>query len=365
MKLNVVINPVLTLLLLLLGLSNASGQQMIPAGSGIDGAAIDTASSSPNMDVRDIDTHREDPLIRANPQGPNTQGADVSPKQDLMRRIRLLEAAGRKAEVDHATDLQVGRIHAQIGFLYIDAAMWDQAEAELERAVSLLRSAESTGDLATTLSTLGSLHTTMGELREGEVEVLEAARLREQLGDRLDLARSWSDLATLYIAEHKSGKAQEYAQKATDEFVANGRATPAERIEARYSLSLALCSAKKYAPAVQVLRVAVDEAVVALKPRDFRIGVGEFLLGYADWKSGDVPEAADYMERGTAQMSAELGWGHPVYVYALKRYAMFLRESRRMEEASALEQRIRRAEAVVDVQSLQARSGMGAFAGLP
>jgi hypothetical protein len=102
-----------------------------------------------------------------------------------------------------------------------------------------------------------------------------------------------------------------------------------------------------------------------LRPDDFPIGFGEFLLGYAYWKSGDRLSADEYMKRGTVQMSTQLGWGHPVYLNALVHYDKFLRESRRMEDANVVERRIRQAEAVVDVHALQSRAGMGNIAGLP
>jgi hypothetical protein len=67
------------------------------------------------------------------------------------------------------------------------------------------------------------------------------------------------------------------------------------------------------------------------------------------------------MERGTALMNAQLGWGHPVYLQALTCYAQFLRENHRVEAANVVEGRIRQAEAVVDVRSLQARQGLFGF----
>ena len=97
---------------------------------------------------------------------------------------------------------------------------------------------------------------------------------------------------------------------------------------------------------------------------DLPIGLGHFLLGYAYWKSGDLSDAGPHMQRGMAAMSAELGWGHPAYVSALKQYAKFLHESKNVEAASLVERQIRQAEAVVDVHSIQAGQGVFGFAEL-
>ena len=96
----------------------------------------------------------------------------------------------------------------------------------------------------------------------------------------------------------------------------------------------------------------------------FRLALANFCLGYAYWKSGDMSDARQYMEEGTAGMSEQLGWGHPAYLAVLGRYAQFLREDRQVEAANVVERRIRQAEAVVDVHSIQTRQGAFGFEGL-
>jgi tetratricopeptide (TPR) repeat protein len=364
MKLRLIISSAFTLLLsVLCFLASASGQQMTQGGDGIDRAMPDTANGTAIGSI--ASSHETGSRVVDSTPGARVV-PDVSSKQVLMHRIALLEAAGKQAEVAHASDVEIGRIYTALGLLYGDAAMWERSVDELEHAVALFRhAAASGGDLATALSSLGRLHAVMGKLRESEREELEALKRRQERGDRLQMARSWGDLAALYLRQHKFAKAREFGQQATDEFVVNGRATVSDRISARYVLSLALCLTKDCPSAIPLLKLAVDEARATLKPEDYPIGLSEFLLGYAYWKSGDLSSADKYMQRGTVQMSAQLGWGHPVYLNALVHYDKFLRESRRMEDANVVERRIRQAEAVVDVQSLRSRSGVGNIAGLP
>jgi hypothetical protein len=59
------------------------------------------------------------------------------------------------------------------------------------------------------------------------------------------------------------------------------------------------------------LKEVVDEAKATLAPDDLSIANGEFLLGYAYWKSGEMSLADSYMQMGTDAMNVRLSWGHP------------------------------------------------------
>jgi hypothetical protein len=63
-------------------------------------------------------------------------------------------------------------------------------------------------------------------------------------------------------------------------------------------------------------------------------------------------------------MSLQLGWGHPAYLKALRCYAEFLHANRQGEAANVVERRIRQAEAVVDVHSIQTAQGTVGIDGL-
>jgi tetratricopeptide (TPR) repeat protein len=280
-------------------------------------------------------------------------------KQTLMRRIVSEEAAVRQAESAHATNVELSKTYMRLGLSYSDAAQWDRSEAVMERSVFLLRHASgAVGDLATAITQLASLHLLMGKFRDSEREEQEALRLREGVGDQLQIARSWSDLAILYLAKQKYEKARDFARQAEAEFVTNGRANSLDRITARFTLSEAVCALKECQSVIPLLKAALDEAKVALHPEDFPLGLGTYLLGYAYWKSGSMSVAEDYLKQGTAQMSVQLGWGHPAYLKALRCYAQFLHENKQVEAANVVERRIRQTEAVVNVHSIQTAQGM-------
>jgi tetratricopeptide (TPR) repeat protein len=304
---------------------------------------------------------------RVDETGPPTRvtaNAAGAYKQKLMRRVAVEEAAVRRAEAAHETNVVLSKTYLQLGLWYQNAAQWEQSEAALDHAVSLLRHTSEPGaDLATAISQLASLHVMMRKFRESEREELEALRLRQDIGDPLQIARSRNELAILYLAKQKYEKARDLARQAEAEFVRNGRADVLDRVTARVTLGEALCNLNDCPSAIPLLKVALDEAKATLHPDDFPVGLSTFLLGYAYWKSGNMAGAAEYMERGTVQMSAQLGWGHPAYLRALQWYAQFLHENRNVEAANVVERQIRQAEAVVDVHSLQNGQGVLGFAG--
>jgi tetratricopeptide (TPR) repeat protein len=286
-------------------------------------------------------------------------------KQNLMRRVALAEAVVRKAEAAHATNEVLSRAYVQLGLWYQNAAQWGRSEAALDHAISLLRHPLEPGaDLATAIGQLASLHVMMMKFRESERESKEALRIREDIGDQLLIARSRDDLAILYLAQQKFEKARDFARQAEAEFVKNDRADVLDRVTARVTLAEALCNLKDCLSAISLLKASLDEAKAVLHADDFPVGLSNFLLGYAYWKSGNMSGAEEYMERGTQQMSIQLGWGHPAYVRALKFYAQFLHEDQKAEAANVVERRIRQTQAVVDVHSIQTAQGMFGVNGL-
>jgi tetratricopeptide (TPR) repeat protein len=286
-------------------------------------------------------------------------------KQNLMRQIAVAEAVVRQAEAKHESNAVLSKAYVQLSLWYQNAAHWGQSEAALEHAISLLRYPSGPeAELASAISQLASLHVVMGKLRESEREDQEALRFGEKLGDSLLIARSRDDLARLYLAKQKYQKARDLARQAEAEFVKNVGADVFDRINARFTLAQALCNLKDCPSAIPLLKAALDEAKAKLRADDFSVALSTFLLGYIYWKSGNMSGAADYMGGGTEQMSRQLGWGHPAYLKALRCYAQFLHENHQAEAASVIERRIRQAEAVVDVHSLQTAQGMFGINGL-
>jgi len=292
-------------------------------------------------------------------------GSRGQSRQELLRSVAADEAAVRKAEAAHATDEQLGVAYWRLGIAYEGAAEWGRSEAALERSASLFRRVADGGSkLATALNSLAVVHIATGELRKSEKEELEALNLREKMGDRLQIATGWSTLAALSLKQHKYEKARDFAGKAVAEFAANPKADETDKVAAEYALGMALCSLKDCASAVPVLKQALDDARAHFPAQELPVSMGEFLLGYAHWKSGDVQGAGREMQAGVTDMNAELGWGHPTYVAVLGLYAKYLHETRNVEAANDVERQIRQAQVVVDAGALQSGQAALGFDGL-
>jgi tetratricopeptide (TPR) repeat protein len=283
-------------------------------------------------------------------------------RPELLRRIALYEAAARKAEAAHPTDGSLVKIYLELGLMYETLAMYPRSEEATRRAIWLLRDG-APSDLADATSDLARLHIATGEFRQAEREESESLRLRERVGEPVAIARSWNQLATVYLKRHQNKKAVEFAQKAMGVLGEGPKVDPVDRIGVRFTLARALCDSRECGRAIPLLQEAIALSKDTFGTDGLPVGFCNFLLGYAYWKSGDMDAASLWMERGTTRMKVELGWGHPGYLDALTQYAEFLRERGRKEAAVALEREVKQAQAVVDVRTLATRPGALGLAG--
>ena len=290
---------------------------------------------------------------------------EIPTMAEIPRQIAMYEAAIKEARSAHASDVAMATMLSRLASLNVDAGRYGGAEVALEEAISLRRrSPASSGQLARDIDSLGWVHVEMGKMRLAEDEELEALKMREGVGDSLEIARSWNSLAALYLRWNKYVTARDFSRRAMDEFALNPRADAVDKVSSQFGLSMALCSMKDCPSAISLLKEGIRIANATFRPKDFPIGVGYFLLGYAYWQSGQLSEAGEFMREGTAIMKEQLGWGHPVYLKALRQYASFLRKSKRQEDAKVVEHEIRQAEAVVDVHTIPTRTSGDVFAGL-
>jgi tetratricopeptide (TPR) repeat protein len=292
-----------------------------------------------------------------------SHGEPFADRPELLRRVASYEAALRQAEVVHSPVETVVNLYLHLGATYSDLAMYPRSEQAMQRAIELLRSGPQ-DELAAAISDLAFLHIVTGELRVSEKEGLEALRIRERVGEPTPIANSWTQMAALYLERHEYKKAVEFGQKAVDVFDRASDAESVDPIAVRFTMARALCNSRECAKAIPLLKQSITLAEETYGKDGLLVGLGSYLLGYAYWQTGDMAGAAEWMERGTTRMKVELGWGHPLYVDALGKYALFLRGRGRTEEAALLEREVRQAKAVVDVGSLAARPAAKETAGL-
>lgn len=131
-------------------------------------------------------------------------------------------------------------------------------------------------------------------------------------------------------------------------------ATPEQKMTALIDLSLVRCARGACAGAIPDLRRALQLANANYTPNSVPVGLLDFLLGYANWKSGDNRAAVQQMKIGTSELASQLSWGHPTYIAVLKQYRTFLTETGEPAEASELEAKI----AALETSRATAHSGL-------
>jgi tetratricopeptide (TPR) repeat protein len=268
--------------------------------------------------------------------------AQIVTKNDLQKEIATYEAAARQTQTSNTAALQSGRIWSHLGTLYQDAGRYGQSEMAFERAMRLLSIAPvSNPDLATTIDDLGTLYLEMGNVKEAERAEAKALKMREQANLTSDLAQSWYHLATLYLREHQSRKAKEFAQRAAEAFFADPNAAPEDKIGSSLVLASALCQSHAYPDAIVKLKSALQISNETFGPENLSTGLSSFLLGYANWKNGDLASASPLMQRGAEILDKEMGWDHPAYLCVMTQYARFLRAEHRENLARSVEQEVK------------------------
>jgi tetratricopeptide (TPR) repeat protein len=272
----------------------------------------------------------------------------------LLKQITIYEEAARKGEAEHSPDRSLAKVYVGLASMYADLAMYPRAEEAMHRGITLLRrDAESKpGELAAAIEDLAMLHVTMGDLAKGEKEGREALKIRLKEGESAAIGASYRQLAALYLKRRAFKKSVEFGERAMDAVGDTPRVTPDDWIAVRYTLAKALCESGSCGRAIPLLQEAIEQAKVAYGEQSVPVGMGYYQLGYTYWRDGDIVDAARWLERGTALMKMELGWGHPTYINALRDYAKFLREHGTGEAAAVIEREVRQADAKVDVSTM-------------
>jgi tetratricopeptide (TPR) repeat protein len=272
---------------------------------------------------------------------PNTY-AQILTKEELQKQIARYESASVGADIPKMAPLQAGQIWSRLGMLYQDAGRYGQSERAYEHAMrSLTIAPVSRPDLATAIDSLGTLSMEMGNVKEAEREESKALRIREESNLGSDLPKSWYHLATLYLREHRSAAAKEYAERATNAFFADMKSTPEDKIGSLLVLGSSLCQAREYPEAITKLHSAFQMANQIYGPDTFPTGFSGFLLGFCYWKSGDLSSAEGLMQGGIKIMGRDLGWEHPTYLTVMTQYARFLHDEHRKDEARSVEEQVK------------------------
>lgn len=256
----------------------------------------------------------------------------------------------REIAVERAPGKTDGKAWLALAVLRQDAAQYRDAERAYRRAIALLKSGDRLA-LADALDHMGTMYVENGKFSKAEPLEQKALAIREDAHDMLGAGISHMHLSVLLLGARQLSSAEAEAKMAVSLLVPEHAAaapqvvaTPEEKMTALIDHALALCARDTCAAAIPDLKRALSIAQVSYAANSIPVGFLDFLLGYANWKSGDHDSAAELMRRGTEELSVQLGWGHPTYLRALKQYRIFLTKAGHTTEAYEISARIARLE---------------------
>ena len=274
-----------------------------------------------------------------------------SPISNLVEAIRHAELQSQDP-----ANAQSSAAWYTLAHLYQDAARYQDAEHAYSKAITLLQPGNRIA-FADATDSLGTLYVEVGQYAKAEPLERQALAIREQQNDLLGTGRSWMHLAMLSLGKHDNAEAARYAERAAERLVperlvpqhasttAIQGATPEEKMTALINLSLVRCAQGASPAALPELHLARTFAETSQEAASFPSAILDFLEGYALWKSDNFKAAAQLMKKGTEGMEAQLGLNHPTCIVSLKQYESFLKQTGQTTEASAIETRLKRAQA--------------------
>jgi len=222
-----------------------------------------------------------------------------------------------------------------------DAARYKESEQAYRKTIRILKSSDR-ANLAMALDRMGTMYVETGRFAKAEPLEQRALEFRQNLNDSTGIGASYMHLAVLSLGKHDLDAAEADAEMAVSLLApaqahpeAPSAATPEEQMAALIDLSLVRCARGSCATAIPCLARALTLAHASYQANSIPVGFLDFLLGYANWKNGNSPAAAQLMKTGTSELESQLGWGHPTYIAALKQYQVFLAQSG--EPAAALQ----------------------------
>jgi len=256
-------------------------------------------------------------------------------------RIRTQEAI--VADAPGSAD---GRAWLSLAVLCQDATRYDEAEKAYRKSIALLKS----GDralLSDALDHLGTLYVETGRSAKAEPLEERALTIRQDTGDKGAIGTSYAHLAAMDFGKKDLGLAETNAEIAVSllapahsDAPGSFTATPEEKMAALENLALIRCARSECATAIPDLTRALELAHKHYTDSSVPVGMLDFLLGYAQWKSGNAPLATEPMSRGIQELGTQLGWGHPTYVAALQQYKTLLEQTGRPGDAAEIAEKI-------------------------
>jgi tetratricopeptide (TPR) repeat protein len=232
-----------------------------------------------------------------------------------------------------------GEAWLRLAVLLQDAARFPESEHAYRQALPLLEPRGS-AVFADVLDHMGTMYAQSGQPDKAEPLERRALTLRTTGGDTESIGVSHTHLAAVLLAKSDLRAAEAEADSAVNLLVpevspaAIHSAVPEEKMTALINRALARCAGNAFPAALADLQLALTIAHGNYSDDSLPVGYLDSLVGYASWKSGDLPAATASMQKGTHELSTAIGQTHPVYLRALAQYETMRTEAGRTAQAS-------------------------------
>jgi tetratricopeptide (TPR) repeat protein len=227
----------------------------------------------------------------------------------------------------------------KLAVLLQDAGSYRQSEDAYRHTIAILGEPDPLV-VADVFDHMGTMYVESGQLSKAEPVERQALAIREHQHDNLGAGVSHMHLAMLLLGQNNLRAAQAEAQSAVSLLVpeylhlsATSAATPEEKMTALIDLALVRCASGANRAALPDLQWALLIAHANYPDNSLPVGYVDFLLGYANWKSGNLKDAHRLMAEGVNQLATVIGWGHPSYLKTLEQYRAFLLQTNQRDEA--------------------------------
>lgn len=227
----------------------------------------------------------------------------------------------------------------KLAVLLQDSDSYRESEDAYRHTITLLRGPDPLV-VADVFDHMGTMYIASGQLSKAEPVERHALAIREFQQDKLGAGVSHMHLAMLLLGQNDLRSAQTEAHSAVSLLVpeyallpGTSSATPEEKMTALIDLSLIQSASGASQNAIRALRHALAIAHDNYPEKSVPVGYIDFLLGYANWKSGNTSNAGELMSQGVDALRADLGWGHPKYLGVLRQYKTFLVDTKRLNKA--------------------------------
>jgi tetratricopeptide (TPR) repeat protein len=263
----------------------------------------------------------------------------LSSQERIARDLELI----RIAEQQHSSPFQQAILWVQLALEYHVGAEFLKAEDAYLRALHLLKNAPAArAEYAFTLDNLSSLYLIYGRLDDAESARKQAIKVRQKLGNPAEYGETEVHLADIVIVRRQYKKAERLALKGLQAMESSPNPPRAGILSALITLTYARCARGQCGEGLMNAKQAVAFANKNFESESVANGFALQALGFAEWKSGALPDGERDMLQAIQILRTRLSAADPRVAGVMLQYQSYLIEAHRPAEAQEVHEQVTR-----------------------